>query len=207
MPSIAPSSASRRRSRRSVHLSATARRPAPLTPASTVGGLDLLTNVGESRVPAQPDAARSSGLRSPGAGTGPVPPGWATQIRTQTKSVTALRSTNPSGWPNWCPRCGRFATWGDRRAPDLRGEFYRHTLMTPTFNPGPNPFGPPPIYVGALGPRLTRHRRGRRRLLVMPFGRRSSRAKHHARRARRAGGVRTGLVRLRDRARDHPVRR
>ena len=40
-----------------------------------------------------------------------------------------------------------------------------------TFNPGPNPYGPPPIYVGALGPRLTRavaqHADG---LLVMPFG-------------------------------------
>src|SRR5262249_45719050 len=45
------------------------------------------------------------------------------------------------------------------------------TLMTPTFNPGPNPHGPPPIYVGALGPKLTRataqHADG---LLVMPFG-------------------------------------
>ncbi len=43
--------------------------------------------------------------------------------------------------------------------------------MTPTFNPGPNRYGPPPIYVGALGPRLTRgaaeHADG---LLVMPFG-------------------------------------
>ncbi|EUA89545.1 luciferase-like monooxygenase family protein [Mycobacterium ulcerans str. Harvey] len=64
-----------------------------------------------------------------------------------------------------------FAAWncGDRL--NFRGQFYRHTLMTPTFNPGPIPFGPPPIYVGALGPRLTRavaqHADG---LLVMPFG-------------------------------------
>ena len=53
----------------------------------------------------------------------------------------------------------------------FEGDFYRHTLMTPNFSPGPNPFGPPPIYVGALGPRLTRataeHADG---LLVMPFG-------------------------------------
>jgi probable F420-dependent oxidoreductase len=45
--------------------------------------------------------------------------------------------------------------------------------MTPTFSPGENPYGPPPIYVGALGPRLTRataeHADG---LLVMPFGNR-----------------------------------
>jgi probable F420-dependent oxidoreductase len=43
--------------------------------------------------------------------------------------------------------------------------------MTPTFTPRDNPYGPPPIYVGALGPRLTKataqHADG---LLVMPFG-------------------------------------
>jgi probable F420-dependent oxidoreductase len=27
--------------------------------------------------------------------------------------------------------------------------------MTPNFNPGPNPFGPPPVLIGALGPRMT----------------------------------------------------
>lgn len=34
------------------------------------------------------------------------------------------------------------------------GEFYRHTLMTPAFDPGPNPHGTPPVYVGAFGPRM-----------------------------------------------------
>jgi len=34
------------------------------------------------------------------------------------------------------------------------GEFYRHTLMIPAFDPGPNPFGPPPIYLGGVGPRM-----------------------------------------------------
>jgi len=42
--------------------------------------------------------------------------------------------------------------------------------MTPTFNPGPNPFGPPPIYLGALGPRLTQAAAEvADGLLVMPF--------------------------------------
>jgi alkanesulfonate monooxygenase SsuD/methylene tetrahydromethanopterin reductase-like flavin-dependent oxidoreductase (luciferase family) len=27
----------------------------------------------------------------------------------------------------------------------FEGEFYRHTLMTPAFDPGPNPYGPPPV--------------------------------------------------------------
>jgi|SRR4051812_39426443 probable F420-dependent oxidoreductase len=34
------------------------------------------------------------------------------------------------------------------------GEFYRHTLMTPAFDPGPNPHGPPPVFVGGFGPRM-----------------------------------------------------
>jgi probable F420-dependent oxidoreductase len=36
----------------------------------------------------------------------------------------------------------------------FEGEFYRHTLMTPAFDPGPNPHGPPPIFLGAFGPRM-----------------------------------------------------
>ncbi len=38
---------------------------------------------------------------------------------------------------------------------DFRGEFYTHTLMTPIFNPGRNPYGNPKIYLGALGERMT----------------------------------------------------
>jgi len=36
----------------------------------------------------------------------------------------------------------------------FEGEFYRHTLMTPAFDPGPNPHGPPPVFIGAFGPRM-----------------------------------------------------
>src|SRR5690606_30097264 len=37
---------------------------------------------------------------------------------------------------------------------DFEGEHTRHTLMTPAFDPGPLPSGPPPIWLGALGPRM-----------------------------------------------------
>jgi probable F420-dependent oxidoreductase len=64
-----------------------------------------------------------------------------------------------------------FATWCDGERLDYRGEFYRHTLMTPTFTPRDNPYGAPPIYVGALGPRLTRATAEvADGLLIMPFG-------------------------------------
>lgn len=48
-----------------------------------------------------------------------------------------------------------WADWGGREKLDFRGEFYTHTLMTPVFNPGPNPFGDPRIFVAGVGPRMT----------------------------------------------------
>jgi probable F420-dependent oxidoreductase len=42
-------------------------------------------------------------------------------------------------------------TWSTGEKLDFRGEFYTHTLMTPFFNPGPNPFGDPPIFLAAVG--------------------------------------------------------
>jgi probable F420-dependent oxidoreductase len=47
------------------------------------------------------------------------------------------------------------AAWGDGTPLAFRGEIYRHTLMTPFFDPGPNPYGPPPVWVAALGPKMT----------------------------------------------------
>ena len=44
---------------------------------------------------------------------------------------------------------------GDRIALQVRGEHYTHTLMTPFFDPGPNPHGAPPVWVAGLGPRMT----------------------------------------------------
>jgi probable F420-dependent oxidoreductase len=48
-----------------------------------------------------------------------------------------------------------FNCWQKGEKLDFRGKYYTHTLMTPMFNPGPNPFGPPPILLGALGPKMT----------------------------------------------------
>jgi probable F420-dependent oxidoreductase len=45
--------------------------------------------------------------------------------------------------------------WGDRTKLEFRSEHYSHTLMTPFFDPGPNPFGAPPVWVAGLGPRMT----------------------------------------------------
>lgn len=60
--------------------------------------------------------------------------------------------------------------WQDGTRLDFRGEFTRHTLMPPTFVPGPNPYGPPPVFLGALGPLMTQAAAEvADGVLVMPF--------------------------------------
>jgi probable F420-dependent oxidoreductase len=61
-------------------------------------------------------------------------------------------------------------SWQHGTRLDFRGEFTRHTLMPPTFVPGPNPYGVPPVLLGALGPLMTRTAAEvADGLLVMPF--------------------------------------
>ena len=48
-----------------------------------------------------------------------------------------------------------WACWEGKGPLKFEGQFYRHTLMIPAFNPGPNPYGPPPIFTGGFGPLMT----------------------------------------------------
>ena len=47
------------------------------------------------------------------------------------------------------------AAWQDGAPLDFEGRWTRHTYCPPLFDPGPLPSGPPPLLVGALGPRMT----------------------------------------------------
>ena len=46
-------------------------------------------------------------------------------------------------------------TWETGEKLEFRGEFYTHTLMTPFFSPGPNPYGPPKVMMAAVGDKMT----------------------------------------------------
>ena len=67
-------------------------------------------------------------------------------------------------WSHPAPRMKEFisamraiwASWQDGTKLDFRGDFYSHTLMTPFFNPGPNPYGPPKVLLAAVGEGMTR---------------------------------------------------
>lgn len=62
------------------------------------------------------------------------------------------------------------AHWQEGTPLAFEGEYTRHTLMTPAFDPGPNPYGVPKVLVGALGPRMNRMAAEvADGILVMPF--------------------------------------
>ena len=46
-------------------------------------------------------------------------------------------------------------SWNNDTKLDFRGDFYTHTLMTPFFNPGPNKYGAPKVFLAAVGARMT----------------------------------------------------
>lgn len=152
----------------------------PLTLAATVDGLDVMSNVAIAfpRNPIQlAHQANDLQLLSRGRFT----LGLGTQVRAQVEKRYGAAFDRPVARMKEMVGALRavFATWQTGERLDFRGEYYRHTLMTPTFNPGPNPYGPPPIYLGALGPRLTRATAEvADGLLVMPFG--SKRFLHEA---------------------------
>ncbi|HKV21154.1 MAG TPA: TIGR03617 family F420-dependent LLM class oxidoreductase [Mycobacterium sp.] len=144
----------------------------PLTLASTVGGLDIMTNVAIA-FPRNPIHLAHQAIDHQLLSGGRFALGLGTQIRTQIEKRFGAPFDKPVARMTELVAALRaiFDAWQTGERLDFRGEYYRHTLMTPTFSPGENPYGPPPIYVGALGPRLTRaaaeYADG---LLVMPFG-------------------------------------
>ena len=144
---------------------------APLTLASTVGGLDLLTNVAIA-FPRNPMQLAHQAYDHQLLSAGRFTLGLGTQVRAQIERRYGTSFDRPVERMRELIAALRaiFGAWQNGDRLDFRGQFYRHTLMTPTFNPGPNPFGPPPIYLGALGPRLTRAAAEvADGLLVMPF--------------------------------------
>jgi len=48
-----------------------------------------------------------------------------------------------------------WSCWHEGAALRFEGDFYRHTLMTPFFNPGPSPYGLPRLWIAGVGPAMT----------------------------------------------------
>jgi probable F420-dependent oxidoreductase len=86
---------------------------------------------------------------------------WSSPVARMRELVGALRAI--------------FATWQDGVPLQFEGRYYRHTLMTPMFNPGPIAWGTPPVLLGALGPDMTAMTAEvADGLLILPFNSRRS---------------------------------
>ncbi len=83
--------------------------------------------------------------------------GLGSQVRPHIENRFSMRWSKPAARMLEMVRAIRaiFDAWEGKAKLHFEGEFYRHTLMIPAFDPGPNPFGPPPIYTGGFGPRMT----------------------------------------------------
>jgi probable F420-dependent oxidoreductase len=48
-----------------------------------------------------------------------------------------------------------WSCWNEGTKLEFRGEHYTHTLMSPFFHPGPNPYGPPRVMLAGVGELMT----------------------------------------------------
>src|SRR6188472_2126838 len=108
-------------------------------------------------------------------------------------------------WSHPAPRMREFILamraiwdcWNTGSKLDFRGDFYTHTLMTPFFNPGPNPYGPPAVLLAGVGEVMTGRRGGGRRIRLPRVHDRAVRA--------RGDTARTGARTLPDRSRPRRI--
>ena len=112
---------------------------------------------GRDRLRAHSDEARESRARLQSISDGRFVLGLGSQVRPHVEKRFGMPWSRPVERMREMVQAIRaiFAAGKDMAPLDFRGEFYRHTLMIPAFDPGPNPFGPPPIFTGGFGPRMT----------------------------------------------------
>jgi probable F420-dependent oxidoreductase len=144
----------------------------PLVTAAQAGtGLDLMTNVAIA-LPRSPIHLAHAAWDLQALSGGRFRLGLGSQIKPQIERRYGATWTKPVGrMREWVHAIRAiFTAWETGERLDYRGEHTSHTLMTPMFTPGQNPFGPPPILLGALGPQLTQMTAEvADGLLVMPF--------------------------------------
>lgn len=83
--------------------------------------------------------------------------GLGSQIRAHIERRFGLAWSHPAARMRELVQAIRaiWASWHDGTKLDFRGDFFTHTLMTPVFDPGPNPHGLPRIFVAGVGPKMT----------------------------------------------------
>ncbi|GAA0245801.1 TIGR03617 family F420-dependent LLM class oxidoreductase [Cryptosporangium japonicum] len=163
----------------------------PLVAAAPVSDLDLMTNVAIA-FPRSPVHLAHAAYDLHRLSRGRFRLGLGSQVRAHVENRYGATWSRPvDRMREWVLATKAILnSWQDGTRLDFRGEYTRHTLMPPTFNPGPNPYGVPKILVGALGPRMNRMAAEvADGVLVMPF----NSARHM--RERTWPALRSGLTR------------
>ncbi|HVY11909.1 MAG TPA: TIGR03617 family F420-dependent LLM class oxidoreductase [Mycobacteriales bacterium] len=129
----------------------------PLVTAATAGtGLHLMTNVAIA-LPRSPLTLAYAAWDLQTLSGGNFRLGLGSQIKTHIERRYGSRWESPVGqMREWVEAIHAiFDAWQTGEKLDYHGTYTSHTLMTPFFNPGPNEYGPPPILLGGLGPKMT----------------------------------------------------
>lgn len=129
----------------------------PLVAAATARtGMHLMTNVAIA-LPRSPLTLAYAAWDLQTLSGGHFRLGLGSQIKTHIERRYGSRWDSPVGqMREWVEAIHAiFNAWQNREKLDYRGTYTSHTLMTPFFDPGPNEFGPPPILLGGLGPKMT----------------------------------------------------
>lgn len=129
----------------------------PLALAAGAVDVDLMTNVAIA-LPRSPMHLANAAYDLQLLSRGRFRLGLGSQIRPHIESRYGATWSKPAARMGETVRAVRaiLTAWQTSERLNFRGEFTKHTLMTPIFDPGPNPYGLPPIYLGALGPVMTR---------------------------------------------------
>lgn len=143
----------------------------PLVAAAPVCSLDLMTNVAIA-FPRSPMHLAHAAYDLHLLSAGRFRLGLGTQVRAHVERRFGARWGKPvAQMREWVLATRAILdSWQHGSRLDFRGEYTTHTLMTPAFNPGPNPYGVPKVLVGALGPRMNQMAAEvADGILVMPF--------------------------------------
>jgi probable F420-dependent oxidoreductase len=128
----------------------------PLLLAAQAAPIDIYTNVAIA-FPRSPMHLAYAAFDLQRAASGRFALGIGSQIRPHIEKRFSARFGNPVAHLSELVRAlhAIFRCFHEGERLDFRGEYYTHTLMTPTFIPPRLAYDPPPIWVGALGPRMT----------------------------------------------------
>ncbi|WP_430331162.1 TIGR03617 family F420-dependent LLM class oxidoreductase [Rhodococcus sp. ACT016] len=143
----------------------------PLVAAAATVDVDLMTNVAIA-LPRSPMHLAHTAYDLQTLSRGRFRLGLGSQIRPHIEKRYGAQWSRPAARMRETVLAIKaiFDAWEGNSRLRFEGEFTTHTLMPPTFDPGPNPYGPPPICLGALGPVMTRTAAEvADGLLVMPF--------------------------------------